>query len=229
MTRLAIVIIAALLLGAAALSVAHAQEPTGSISGHIVFVGPQPEFVEGPFNLAYFVYLVPTNVDQPIDILANMDLILEHLVQADAEGNFSFTGLADGEYFILSLQGNIEDGTPSLEHVSIISEDVLSTHHAVLVTVANGQAVTGIEFVVRAPEPAAPTPTPGPPAQLSPPNQLSPPAQLSPALSLGGPVTGAGPAVADGATGRIAAGLAVAAALLLAGGLALWARSGRAS
>ena len=39
MTRLTIVIIAAALLGVAALSVAHAQEPTGSISGRIIVEG----------------------------------------------------------------------------------------------------------------------------------------------------------------------------------------------
>ena len=39
MTRLTIAIIAAALLGLALLSVAHAQEPTGSISGRIVFEG----------------------------------------------------------------------------------------------------------------------------------------------------------------------------------------------
>ena len=137
----------------------------------------------------------------------------------------------------------MEDSTPSSEHVSIILDGVQFIQHAVRVTVANGQAVTGIEIVIRAPDPASPGPVGRPssdggatggdcPQQLSPPAQLSPPGGLSLPNDLRFiclPSTGTGPGVADGATGRIAAGLAVAAALLLAGGVALRARSGRAS
>lgn len=97
---------------------------------------------------------------------------------------------------------------------------------AVRVTVANGQAITGVEMVVLLPEPT-PTPTPGPPVQLSPPGHLSPPGGLSVVSVIAAPASGAGPDRANGTAGRIVVGLAAAVPLLLASGAALQARGRR--
>ena len=243
MTRLTIVIIAAALLGAAALSVAHAQppaqlsppgqlsppaepSPTGSISGRIVFVGGHPRFREGGLNFWYAVFLLPADLSRPLDSYADVEFIFNHLVVADAEGYFSITGLADGEYFVLAL-ARLDAATPSHETVVIVGA---SDRLGVRVTVADGNAVTGIELVVRvgqspSPDPAVPGSDGGVTGEDGPP--LSPPSQLSPALSLSAPDAGAGPSRTNGTTGRVAAGLAVAATLLLAGGVALRARGRR--
>ncbi len=119
---------------------------------------------------------------------------------------------------------------PLPENVTFVSVNP-RVAFAVRVNVANGDAVTGIEIVIRIPEFFAfldcagevlqPLP---PPAELSPPNGLAP---LNDIAIICPPTTGAGADGADGATGRIAMGLAVAAALLLAGGVALRARGGR--
>ena len=221
-------------------AVAHAQPPaqlsppnqlsppaepaTGSISGRIVFVGPQPECEVDEFNFACLVYLLPANLSQPFDAMANLDLVLDHLIQADAEGNFSFTGLEDGEYLVLSLSGSIEDGIPSPEIVVFSASG--TTHLAVRVSVANGQSVTGIELVVRELEPQPVIPGEDCPQPLSPPNGLSLPSDLP---FICAPTTGTGPGGADDTTGRIAVVLAALATLLLAGGVALRARSDQAS
>lgn len=232
MTRLTIVILAAAVLSLTALAAAHAQEPTGSISGRIVFVGPQPEFVVGS-ALPYVLILLPGDLAQPFDAIANFSLI-----HADAEGNFSLTGLVDGDYFISPVEGRLlETSTPAPESVRIISGGVQSTLLAVRVTVANGAAVTGIEIVIRLPEPVPP----GPgrevgvggsdcPLPLSPPAQLSPPSGLSPPNDvpfLCAPATGAGPGRVGDTAVYIAFAVAGLAALLLAGGVALRARGGR--
>ena len=208
MTRLTIVILAAALLGAAALSVAHAQEPTGSISARVVIEGQPPVPYDDVFSV------VSADTPQP---MFSEQLVL---VQFDDQGNFTVSGLGDGDYLLVL--------PPWWSFVDAVTEEVLIAPpdgtditlalSAIRVTVANGQAVVGIQIVVRPAEP--------PPVVFdSPP--LSPPGQLSPALSLGAPTTGAGPGGADGATGRIVAWLAVAATLLLAGGVALRARGSR--
>ena len=191
---------------------------TGSISGRIVLVGEQPACVVGNDNFVCVLFLLPANLNQPIDLRANNDFILDHITPLGGDVDFSFTGLADGEYFILSLDRAMEDSTPSSEHVSIILDGVQFIQHAVRVTVANGQAVTGIEIVIRAPDPASPGPVGRPssdggatggdcPQQLSPPAQLSPPGGLSLPndlrfICLPSTGTGTGPGVADGATCR---------------------------
>lgn len=73
------VVASALLLPA----VAHTQEPTGSISGHIVFVGPQPDFDEGP-PIAFIVFVIPAHKPQPINLLENLNL--QNIVIADMDG-----------------------------------------------------------------------------------------------------------------------------------------------
>jgi hypothetical protein len=233
--RATIVILAAALLGVAALTTAHAQEPTatpehtGSISGRIVFEGFQPDFGASG-TLAYVLILLPGDLAQPIDAISNFSLSV-----ADAEGNFSFTGLVDGDYFISPAEGRLlETSTPAPESVSIINWDVQSTLLAVRVTVANGAAVTGIEIIIRLPEPVPSGPDVGVtgsdcPQPLSPPNGLSPPSGLSPPGGIS-PVcapatgTGPGPTAAERTGAYIALAFAGLAALLLAGGVALRAR-----
>ena len=216
-------------------AVAHAQPPaqlsppaepaTGSISGHIVVVGVQPECVVSDINFFCALFLLPANINQPTDLSAYSDFIVRHISLPAADVNFSFSGLAGGEYFIFSWEGTVEGGTLPLENVSIANGTGASsyTRPALRVTVANGQAVTGIEVVVRAPEYAASRPM-GPgsdggvtgedcPQPLSPPNGLSPPSDLPFVCP---PTTGAAPGGAAGAPARITAGLAVGAATRVA-------------
>ena len=200
MTRLTIVIIAAALLGAAALSIAHAQPPaqlsppaepaTGSISGHITIEGlPETPYFEA-------VHVVSADVPQPIS------LGLLQTFGVDDQNNFVVTGLRGGDYFLLVGIGR-EIVEPQSEVVLFpIPEGIgpaggTLSWPAIRVTVPEGGAVTGLEIIVTRVD------------------------------TLGGPSTGTGPGGADGATRRIAAGVAVAAALLLACGMALRARGSR--
>ena len=194
---------------------------TGSISGRIVFVGSPPDSA----SFAGAFWLFPPGTPRPFDFRSPFILLFAQLFSIDAEGNFFFPYLAAGDYFLVPI-GDLEDATLPLETVATITDSGPSTERAVRVTVGEGQAVTGIELVIRIPEPQPVIPREDCAQPLSPPNGLSPPSDLP---FICPPTTGAGPGGADGATGRIAEGLAVAAALLLAGGLALWARSGRAS
>ena len=193
---------------------------TGSISGRIVFVG-SPDGVG--FSSAFFLF--PPGTPQPFDF-RDFAFLFDHFFFADAEGNFFFPALAAGDFFLVPV-GDLEDATPPPETVATITDSGPGTERAVRVTVGEGEDVTGIEIVIRIPEPQPAIPGEDCPQPLSPPNGLSPPNDLPFVCA---PTSGAGPGGAvNGAAGRIAAGLAVAAALLLAGGVALRARGGRAS
>ena len=256
MTRLTIVITAAALLGAATLlSVAHAQEPTGqpnidecqaltppsqlsppaglpatgtgSISGQIVVQGPPVTQIEletgAAFVFAFFV--IPADTPQPMDFR----VLLDHGIYPDVEGNFTVSNLADGDYLIVSL-GVAEVVTPLPEIVCVVGpSNQIGGLPALRVIVANGQPVTGIEIVVRRPEPVpycTDDDLPLPPSdQLSPPSDVSPQcvpdARTGPVLA---PVAGTGPAHPGGEAPYIAAGLAGLVALVaMGGGAYLWA------
>ena len=200
MTRLTIVIIAAVLLGAAALSVASAQEGTGSISGRIIVEGDTGQDLRS--IILSHVAVIRAAAQQPLDTFLLFDVPSGYHVEADDEGNFTFAPLADGEYFLMVLPPDFglpgfKPVVPLPEQVSVLTQEGVVASSALRVKINKGEAVTGFEIIVR-------------PAVVP--------------LTL--PLTGAGPGGANGATGRIAAGLAVAAALLLAGGVALraWSR-----
>ena len=211
MTRLTIVIIAAALLGLAALSVAYAHEkpdqlsppaqlptPTplpppglpGSISGHIVFVEfPGARLFDG-------VSVVSADVPQPIplSLLQNFGV--------DDQNNFVVTGLEGGDYFLL-VGLTFEPVEPEPEEVLFEPPAGLPDFleplrlSAIRVTLPDGGAVTGLEIVVTRVDPVF------------------------------GPTTGAGPSGANDASAYMAAGLAGLAVLLVAGGVALWGRGSR--
>ena len=255
MTRLTIVIIAAALLGAAALlSVAHAQEATGqpiiaecqalsppsqlsppaglpatgtgSISGQIVVLGPPVTQIELEIGVVfvYAFFVIPADTPQPIDIV----VLLDHGIDPDVEGNFTVSNLSDGDYLIVWL-GVAEVVTPLPEIVCVVSHsNQIGGLPALRVIVANGQPVTGIEIVVRRPEPVPYCTDDDLP--LSPPDQLSPPSDVSPQCvpdartgPVLAPVAGTGPAHPGSEAPYIAAGLAGLVALVLTGGAYRWA------
>jgi hypothetical protein len=163
------------------------------------------------------------DLHQPLDFNRDMEFLVSHLVSADESGNFSVSGLEDGDYIIISTQ-IIEGGTPPPESIAVIEtlDGTVLTRRVVRVTVTNGEAVTGVEIIVRwVQRPPAP--------QLSPPMQVSPPSQISPGGGpslVTAPITGTGPGPTAAERTGAYAGLAFAglAALLLAGGVALRAR-----
>lgn len=156
MTRLAIVIIAAALFGAAVLSVAHAQEGTGSISGRIVF--------EGEHRGLLGLFFVPGDTPQPVED----QLFLSFLIEVDGEGNFSVSGLADGDY-LLVLPPWLTAAKPLPESIRVLDLfGELRTLPALRVTVAGGEAVTGVEIpIMRLDATPTPLPPPGLPGSIS--------------------------------------------------------------
>ncbi len=151
MIRLTIVMLAAALLGVAALSVAHAQEPpaqlsppaepaTGSISGRVVCARPCRQAL-----VRLSVIAVPTDTPQPFDRAVrreNSDVL-------DIDDSFFFSGLADGDYFVFALPLPYEPLIPLPETVSVLdTRGDVQTVPALHVTVASGQAVTGVEIAI---------------------------------------------------------------------------------
>ena len=208
--RYTILFLAAALLALAALAQGHAQEPpvqlspvqlpgsgTGSISGRIVFQ-------LHPFPSATFrLYVVPAETPQPF----NASLAGGFSVNTDRQGNFIRDGLKEGDYYVIQGRSLVELAVTLPDSVRWVTAGVEITRPALRVTLADGQALSGIEIVIRS---IVPIPIIDDFRQ-----PLSPPAAIAPA-------TGAGPGGADDTVGRIVAGLAMAAALLLAGGVALW-------
>ena len=157
MTRLTIVIVAAAVLGAAVLSVAHAQEGTGSISGRIVF--------EGNHRGVLGLLLVSADDPQPIDDQRFTELYIE----VDGQGNFSVSGLAAGDYFLVLLSG-LTPAEPLPEGVDFLDSifGLIHTLPALRVTVVGGEAVTGIEIpIMRLDATPTPLPPPGLPGSIS--------------------------------------------------------------
>ncbi len=217
------VFLLALVASASLLAAAHAQEPpdqlsppaglpaTGSISGRILVEGSQRPY-QG------FRGYVSAEIPQPIPL----DQV--RFFEIDDRGNFSISSLAADDYFILLLDWEFVE--PPGEDVLFPVPEGIGPPGGVFVlpglrvAVANGQAVAGLEIVVRPPEPI-----PGPSRDgcepLSPPSQLSPPSDISPVCA---PTTGTGPGRAGDTAAYFGLGVAGLAALLLAGGVALRAR-----
>ena len=223
--RYTILFLAAALLALAALAQGHAQEPpiqlsppvqptvqhpvpirlpgsgTGSISGRIVFQGH-------PFPSEQFqVYVIPVEILQPFDL----GVLGFHGVSTDRQGNFTASGLKEGDYYVFP-ERSLELAVALPDSVRWVTGRVESRRPALRVSLADGQAVTGIEIVVRGIQVIPVIDDFGRP--------LSPPVAIA-------PVTGTGPGGGDRTVGYIAAGLAGLAALLLAGGAALRVRGSR--
>ena len=211
--RYTILFLAAALFVLVSLAQGHAQEPpvqlspvqlpgsgTGSISGRIVFQ-------LHPFPSATFrLFVVPVEAPQPF----GSSLAGGFSVNTDRQGNFTRDGLKEGAYYVIPGRSLVELAVTLPDSVLWVTAGVETTRPALRVSLADGQAVTGIEIVARGLQVIPAVDDFGQP--------LSPPAGLSP------PATGASPSGADSITGRVAvglAGLAGAAALLLAGGVGL--------
>ncbi|MCH7811805.1 MAG: hypothetical protein IH958_04165 [Chloroflexi bacterium] len=218
--RITSIALAAALLGAAALAGVHAQEPTGSISGRIVFVGEQPVYIPFDLNVPFLMFVIPADIEQPLDFNVRVIFLLDHVVAADEDGNFTATGLEDGDYFIIPT-GTLENSRPPPETIAVDEGEGPTTRLVVRVTVAAGQAVSGVELFVVA---AASSPEPDGDGcrNLSPPNGLSPFAGICPPTTGGGGTTTSAGGAALAYLGLAVAGLAVA---MFAGGLALRART----
>ena len=200
--RIASVALAAALLGVAALATVQAQEPTGSISGRIIFDGDPDELLLG---------LYPANIPQPLTFSQEHEF--RTIVFPNDDGTFIFLGLEDGEY-LLAIAPWMIPVEPLPETVRIQSDSgAVMTLAAMRITVSGGEAVTGVEIaiVLQREEPPGNNGT----SPLSPPNQLS---------GVGAPGTGVrGPASGSGGAALAYLGLGVAglALAMFATGLAL--------
>ncbi len=175
--------------------------PTGSISGRIVVQG-QPERTQG-----FSLLVVPTSAPQPLDNFG----IFKFTVSTDASGNFTAYELRNGEYLIVpQVQGaSILTSLPDSVTYQNPETDEISSMPAFRVTVANGEAVTGIEIVV-----VFPTPQP-----------IIDDFGEAPAAGL--PRTGVGGDTSGSVGAYLGAGVAAAAVLVLASGVAWRVRGGR--
>ncbi|MCH7811804.1 MAG: hypothetical protein IH958_04160 [Chloroflexi bacterium] len=169
--RIASIALAAMLLGVAALATVQAQEPIsttgpeGSISGRLIFEGWQPTYEEGAVNISFALFIIPADRPQPIDIVES----LPRIEMADADGIFSIGGLANGDYLLLPL-GRVGSSTPAPEVIMLAGEPGAEpvSALAVPITVADGEAVVGIEIRILPPKaPPTPTPTPAPTGSIS--------------------------------------------------------------
>lgn len=173
------------------LATAQGQEPTGSISGRIVFEGQPPAVFPR-------ILVIPADAPQPFPF----DPSAEKFVSTDEQGYFAIFGLADGDYFLIT-SFLYDFVTPSPETVDVLAGSVVFSSPALRVTIANGQAVTGIEIVIRRRTPL-----------LRPPDALSP--------SSGLPETGAGDNRSENTVWNVGLAVTALAGLALAGGAGLW-------
>lgn len=136
--------------------------PTGSISGR-VFVNGVPAAGFGSFPY------VPGDTPEPIVL---DDVVIDEFAHVDEQGTFAISGLADGEYLL--LLGSKERGRTVTASLPVETVQVIvptrqapggeeQTWFAIRVTVAGGQAVTGIEINIFEPTPS-PLSAPGLPA-----------------------------------------------------------------
>ncbi len=138
-------------------AVAHAQEATGSISGRIVF--------EGEHRGLLGLLIVSADDPQPIDDQRFSEL----LVEVDNLGNFSVSGLADGDYFLVLVPW-LTPAEPLPEGVDFLDStfDLIHTLPALRITVAGSEAVTGVEIpIMRLDATPTPLPPPGLPGSIS--------------------------------------------------------------
>lgn len=124
--------------------------PAGSISGHVMFIGP-PQRER--------IWLVPSDTPQPIQWLGEFPT---RSADIDSQGNFTFSGVPDGDYLLfpesshLRPEVSISGNYPVASVTRILSggRPVIGT--AFRVTVAGGQAVTGVEITITVPTPQLP-------------------------------------------------------------------------
>ncbi len=133
-------------------AVAHAQEPNrcnpdyiskaseGSISGQIFQGTP-------PYDLLLGAAVMPVDPAERLDA----DCYILDFFNADEQGYFSVTGLVDGEYFVVPHPWlTVLEQLP--ECVQVLPGRCLP---ALRVVITNGEAVTGIVILARAPEQGA--------------------------------------------------------------------------
>jgi hypothetical protein len=127
-----------------ALPTAQAQGPTGSISGR-VFDETRPNW-----SFSYPVWVMPAGVPMPLKGTLEM---IQYTVISDTSGNFTAGGLADGDYLIgIGNRSGIERIlTPMPETFSFtgVLDSQLYTVPAMRVTIANGEALEGIDILIR--------------------------------------------------------------------------------
>ncbi len=115
--------------------------PTGSISGRII--------IEGPGTFSIPITVLPATVTQPVPY----SVARNYFSSTDLAGNFTVTGLADGEYLIaVGSRGETFSSSDLTETVTFIDVDTFSLP-ALRVTVSGGQAVTGIVITLVYPTP----------------------------------------------------------------------------
>ena len=209
--RNASVAIAAGLLALAFYGSANSQTPTGSISGRVVVEGA-PNIVQ-----SFQLLVVPVGLPQPV----RTPKAFQYVVSTDTDGTFTAYELADGQYLVALFPGRegLEFVTPMPEALQLDlsrlrslsppegqDQATLLSLPARRVRVSNGEAVTGVEIVIRLP----PVPfVPGPGG--------------APVL----PESGTGVSSAKGFVSYVALGVGALAVLSVAGGLGLRLLDGR--
>ncbi len=176
-------------------------QPTGSISGRIVVRD------DAGGRLPAQILVMPATLPQPVPY-GEWRL---YLMSTDGEGNFSATGLVDGDYFIVIGPRDLSATASLRDRVTLEDPQRGDTFTlpALRVTVANGESVTGIEIVLVFPTPSLVIDDFG----------------EAPAAGL--PRTGVGGDTSGSVGAYLGAGVAAAAVLVLASGVAWRVRGGR--
>ena len=113
--RLLAIVLASVALAVLVNSTAHAQEPTGSISGRVFYQGIQPEFLH-----LEAVVLVPVETTQPISVQTLTD---QFMVALEDDGRFAFTDLAAGSYLLGLFRTENPDYIQVLDRFITVRED----------------------------------------------------------------------------------------------------------
>ncbi len=150
--RLLTLVLAAALLSLAILAPAQGQEHTGTIAGRIYNVNQEDSVI------ITAVLVVPVDVPQPVPIDDLRELYWHDA--DDRQGNFTVSGLADGEYVVGFVNVN-PDLAPTLQERLLVQEggDTVAAYAALRVTIEAGGTVT-LDVPLDLPE-APPPPTDG--------------------------------------------------------------------
>ena len=124
-----------------------AQQARGSISGRILMNGVVDR------NNSYAILVLPADISQPVDTAQ----VLSDLI--DVGGEFTVSGVDDGEYLVVLASTHIDPAVPE-ETVRFSNETVLPmvpaaprkfTRAAVRVTIENGRADRDVVFELESP------------------------------------------------------------------------------
>lgn len=131
-TRFVIATLVIALLGVVLIAQAAAQEPSGTITGHIY----QADHPDG-FYLA-LILVVPADTPQPIPVEKVQE---KYEYSSDNEGWFTISGLADGDYLVGFWPVNPDSVPYMQERILFRDGDTTRSRPAMGVTIAGGETV----------------------------------------------------------------------------------------